>query len=63
MMRIHNHINQRNHPKYNGYPSIMLSVCGVNTVLMYTLGRNKQIFNYMEAPLPLKGVSIVGIPR
>ena len=54
-MRTHNHINQRNHPNYNGYPFILLSVCVINIVSVYNLGINKQLLDYREYPDLLKG--------
>ena len=60
-MRNHNHINQRNHPKYNGYPFILLSVCGIIKVSVYNLVRNKQLLDYREYPDPYKGGYIVGV--
>ena len=63
MMRTHNHINQSNHPNYNEYPFILLSVCVINIVSVYNLGRNKQSFDYREYHEPKKRGSIVVISR
>ena len=54
-MRNHNHVNQRIHPKYNGYPYILLSVCGINKVSVYNSVINKQLLYYREYPDPYKG--------
>ena len=62
-MSNHNHINQRNHAKYNGYPFILLSVCGINIVSVYNLGKNKQLLDYREYTDPYKGGYIVGVSR
>ena len=52
VMRTHNHINQKNHPKYNGYPFFLLSICGMNIVSVYNLGSNKQLLDYRAYPDP-----------
>ena len=62
-MRTHNHINQRNHKNYNGYPFILLSVCCINMVSVYNLGINKKPFDYRAYPDQYKGGSIVVISR
>ena len=62
-MRNHDNINQRNHPKYNGYHFILLYICGINKVSVYNLVRNKQLLDYRKYPDPYKGGYIVVIPR
>ena len=62
-MSNHNHIKQRNHPKYNGYHFILLSICGINKVSVYNLVRNKQLLDYREYPDPYKGGYIFEVSR
>ena len=41
-MIIHNLINQSKSSKDNGYPYILLFVCGIDVVSMYNLGMKDQ---------------------
>ena len=52
MTMIHNNINRSKHPKYNGDPFILLSICVITMVSMYNLGINKQQFEYRAYPVP-----------
>ena len=63
-MSIHNHINQMNHPKYNGDPFTLLYIYGgINMETLYNLGSRKQQFDYRSYPVPYDGESIVGLSR